>query len=175
MILPPNRVIRADGTIVRLDTTTKVREELVEMFRLLKNWRMIALFPMFFASNYLYAYQGSVNATVFDGPTRALNATLEGAGAITGALFIGFCVLDNKYMSRRNRGYFGLAVVASVVIVVWSVGLSWQVTFGRDYVAVHGKPINYHDPNYKGKGALFFFCKPVYFILFVPVSCRDTG
>ncbi|THG93485.1 hypothetical protein EW026_g7763 [Hermanssonia centrifuga] len=157
MILPPNRVIRADGTIVRLDTTTKVREELVEMFRLLKNWRMIALFPMFFASNYLYAYQGSVNATVFDGPTRALNATLEGAGAITGALFIGFCVLDNKYMSRRNRGYFGLAVVASVVIVVWSVGLSWQVTFGRDYVAVHGKPINYHDPNYKGKGALFFF------------------
>ncbi|THG93486.1 hypothetical protein EW026_g7764 [Hermanssonia centrifuga] len=156
-ILPSNRVVRADGTIVKLDTTTKVHEELFAMFRLIKDWRMLALFPMFFASNYFYAYQGSVNATVFDGPTRALNATLEGAGAIVGALFIGFFVLDNKYMSRRNRGYFGLAVVTTIIVIVWAVGLSWQVTFGRDYVTVHGRPINYHDSDYKGKGALFFF------------------
>ena len=47
-----------------------------------------ALTPMFFASNYFYAYQGAVNTAVFDGPTRALNATLEGAGAIVGAVLV---------------------------------------------------------------------------------------
>lgn len=129
------------------------------MFRLLKDWRLLALLPMFFASNYFYAYQGSVNATVFDGPTRALNATLEGAGAIVGALLIGYLVLDNKYIHRRHRGYLGLAVVTTLTIIVWAVGLGWQVTFKRDYVAVHGQHINYKDANYKGKGALYFFCE----------------
>ncbi|KAJ3548314.1 hypothetical protein NM688_g5315 [Phlebia brevispora] len=158
LVLPPNLVVRADGTIVKLDTSTKVHEELVGMLRLLKDWRLLALLPMFFASNYFYAYQGSVNATVFDSPTRALNATLEGAGAIIGALLIGFLVLDAKWLPRRQRGYLGLAVVTVMTIIVWSVALAWQVTFTRHYLVDHnGVYLNYHDSNYKGKGALYFF------------------
>ena len=115
---------------------------------------------MFFASNYFYAYQAAVNAAVFDAPTRALNATLEGAGAIVGALCIGYFVLDLKYFHRRTRGYLGLAVVTVMVIIVWAVALSWQVTFDRATTrAPDFKKINYHDSNYKGKGALYFFCK----------------
>ncbi|KAI0682896.1 major facilitator superfamily domain-containing protein [Cytidiella melzeri] len=158
LVLPPNRVIRSDGTLVKLQAHSSVKEELLGMLALLKDWRMLALLPMFFASNYFYAYQGSVNATVFDAPTRALNATLEGAGAIIGALMIGFGVLDANYMARRTRGYVGLGVVTVIIIIVWAVGLSWQVTFQRDYLLKHNnKPINYHDDNYAGKGALFFF------------------
>lgn len=169
LVLPPNRVVRSDGTIVKLNTATKVHEELVAMLRLMKDWRMLALFPMFFASNYFYAYQGSVNATVFDGPTRALNATLEAAGAIVGALMIGYFVLDVKWLHRRHRGYLGLAVVTILTIVTWAVGLSWQVTFTRDYQSVHnGALINYKDSNYKGKGALYFFCMSSYWVLIRP-------
>lgn len=117
---------------------------------------------MFFASNYFYAYQGAVNAAVFDGPTRALNATLEGAGAIVGALMIGYLVLDLKFFHRRTRGYLGLAVVAVLSVIVWAVALSWQVTFDRWDVSQLNKGripfINYHDANYKGKAALYFFC-----------------
>ena len=160
LVLPPNLVVRSDGTIVKLDTSTKVHQELVGMLRLLKDWRLLALLPMFFASNYFYAYQGSVNATVFDSPTRALNGALEGAGAIVGALMIGFLVLDTKWLPRRQRGYLGLAVVTVLTIVVWAVGLSWQVTFNRNYKQDHdNRWLNYHDSNYKGKGALYFFCE----------------
>ena len=159
-MLPPNRVVRPDGTIVKVEAKSQVHEELVQMLHTLKDWRMLALLPMFFASNYFYAYQGSVNATVFDGPTRALNASLEGAGAIVGALMIGFLVLDSKFMHRRTRGYVGLGVVTALTIIVWAVGLSWQVTFTRSYKADHnGTLLNYHDSNYKGKGALYFFCE----------------
>ena len=157
-MLPPNRVIRGDGTLVKVEAASKLHEELRGMLRLFKDWRLLALLPMFFASNYFYAYQGSVNATVFDGPTRALNATLEGAGAIVGALLIGFLVLDGKWLGRRQRGYLGLAVVTILTIIIWSAGLAWQVTFTRDYKTVHGGLINYKDSNYKGKGALYFFC-----------------
>ncbi|KAI0360291.1 MFS general substrate transporter [Trametes cingulata] len=156
LVLPPNRVIRSDGTIVKLEAVSKPHEEVVGMVRLLKDWRMLALVPMFFASNYFYAYQGAVNAARFDGPTRALNATLEGAGAIVGALMIGYFVLDLKYFHRRTRGYLGLATVVVLVVIVWSVALAWQVTFTRADLN-DGNRINYHDAAYKGKGALYFF------------------
>ncbi|OJT02758.1 UNC93-like protein [Trametes pubescens] len=156
LILPPNKVIRSDGTIVKLEAFSKPHEEVVGMIRLLKDWRMLALVPMFFASNYFYAYQGSINTNMFDGPTRALNATLEGAGAIVGALMIGYFCLDLKFLRRRTRGLLGLGVVTVLVVIVWAVSLSWQVTFTRADVSDANR-INYHDSNYKGKGALFFF------------------
>ena len=113
---------------------------------------------MFFASNYFYAYQGSINTARFDGPTRALNAVLEGAGAIVGALMIGFFVLDSERIPRRTRGYIGLAVVILITIAVWVCGLVWQTTFERgspDFVLYK---INYKDAAYRTKGPLFFFC-----------------
>lgn len=135
---------------------------------------------MSFASNYFYAYQGAVNTAYFDGPTRALNAVLEAAGAIIGALLIGYCVLDVKGVHRRTRGYLGLGLVTGMVIIIWlvlrytqahlllyslfvsrAVGLSWQVTFTRADVGPTSNfvPISYHDASYKGKGALYFFCE----------------
>lgn len=126
---------------------------------------------MFFASNYFYAYQGAVNTARFDGPTRALNAALEGAGAIVGALIIGYTVLDLKWFHRRTRGYLGLTTVTVMTIIVWGVGLSWQVTFTRAD-ATDANRINYHDDNYKGKGALYFFCTSLLLLSF-PVGYME--
>ncbi|EIW52009.1 MFS general substrate transporter [Trametes versicolor FP-101664 SS1] len=156
LVLPPHKVIRSDGTLVKLKASTKLHEEVLGVLRLLMDWRMLALVPMFFASNYFYAYQSAVNTARFDSATRALNATLESAGSIVGALLIGYFCLDFKGLRRRTRGYLGLATVAIVVAVVWSVGLAWQVTFTRADLNDANR-INYHDDNYKGKGALFFF------------------
>ena len=111
---------------------------------------------MFFASNYFYAYQGAVNAGKFDGPTRAVIAALEGSGAIIGALLVGFLVLDARWFHRKTRGWLGLACVSVITIIVWSCGLSWQLTFTR---ATVGQKINYKDDGFAGKGALFFFCE----------------
>ena len=47
LVLPPNRVIRSDGTLVKLETHSSLKDELIGMFRLLKDWRMLALLPMF--------------------------------------------------------------------------------------------------------------------------------
>ena len=117
---------------------------------------LVALLPMFFSSNYFYAYQGAINALKFDGPTRALNATLEAAGAITGALMIGFLVLDGTQFRRRTRGWMGLGIVTTMTIIVWACGLHWQLTFTREDL---GTKINYKDATYSGKAPLFFFCR----------------
>ena len=159
LVLGPHRIVREDGSLVKLRAKTSVSEEVKGIIAVFQDWRMLALVPMCFASNYFYSYQGAVNAHVFDGPTRALNATLEGAGAIVGALIIGFGVLDDNklwHAKRRTRGYVGLAVVTALTIIIWSVALAWQVTFTRADLTDDNK-INYHNANYRGKGALYFF------------------
>ena len=175
-VLPPHRVIRADGTIVKVDDQSSIPQELKGLWERLRDWRIlgpsihflcsprleltnasdVALLPMFFASNYFYAYQGAVNAGKFDGPTRAVIAALEGAGAITGALIIGFFVLDAGWFARKTRGWLGLAIVSIITIIVWSCGLAWQLTFTRETI---GRKINYKDANFAGKGTLYFFCE----------------
>ncbi|KZV77526.1 MFS general substrate transporter [Peniophora sp. CONT] len=154
LLLPPSSIIRADGTLVKVQEATSPREEIRTFFALFKDWRMLALTPMFFASNYFYAYQGAINTFYFDGPTRAVNATLEGAGAIVGALIIGFFVLDAPRFKRRTRGWLGLAFVTVSVITIWSCALAWQVKFTR---ASDITKISYHDAGYAPKGTLFFF------------------
>jgi len=154
LVLPPHRIIRSDGTIVKVDDQSSVPQELRGLWERLKDWRILALLPMFFASNYFYAYQGAVNAGKFDGPTRAIIAALEGAGAIIGALLVGFFVLDANWFARKTRGWLGLAFVAVITIAVWSCGLAWQLTFTRETI---GSKISYKDDNFAGKGTLFFF------------------
>ena len=116
---------------------------------------------MFFASNYFYAYQGAIVTAKFDGQTRALVATIEAVGAIVGALLIGYLVLDARHIkNRRYRGYLGIGIVAVMTAIVWAVGLSWQVTFNRADTSP-ATFINYKDKAFRGKAALFFFCKPL--------------
>lgn len=40
-VLPPNKVVRADGTIVKLETSSSVREEIRGIWTRLKDWRML--------------------------------------------------------------------------------------------------------------------------------------
>ena len=87
----------------------------------------------------------------------ALNGTLEGAGAIVGALMMGFFVLDGTRFRRRTRGFLGLAFVTIVTTTVWSCALAWQVRFNR----TPRTKLHYTEKAYHGKGALFFFCTSV--------------
>lgn len=105
-------VIRSDGTVVQLQSAISFRDELRGFWGQFKDWRMLAMLPMFFASNYFYAYQQDLNgrsarhldrqsirvldedtdtdtdtdtysvAHLFDGRTRALIALLTAFGAI---------------------------------------------------------------------------------------------
>jgi MFS family permease len=52
LILPPNAVVRGDGTVVELTAALGPREEFRHFLRLFKDRRVIALFPVCFSSNY---------------------------------------------------------------------------------------------------------------------------
>ncbi|KAG5990997.1 hypothetical protein E4U43_004142 [Claviceps pusilla] len=139
LVLPPERVVRADGTIVKLAEPLSPSREMVEFAAMFRDWRMLALFPMFFSSNFFYAYQGAITAFLFNGRTRALVALLTGLGSIMGSVLIGL-VTDNLPFPRRKRALWSCAFVALLICLAWAGGLAFQTEFDRDRDVVQGEP-----------------------------------
>lgn len=133
LILPPNAVVRQDGTVVELQAALGPREEFSHFLKLFKDRRVVALFPVCFASNYFYAYQGAITVHLFNGRTRALTALVTGLGSILGALFLGVLV-DKLPFRRRMRSFIGLGAVGALAIGIWVGGLILQVQFTRQSV-----------------------------------------
>ncbi|EFY92985.1 hypothetical protein J3458_004962 [Metarhizium acridum] len=140
LVLPPQAVVRGDGTIVRIAASLTPKQEFLEFVRMFKDWRMIALFPMFFSSNYFYAYQGAITAFLFNGRTRALVALLTGLGSIIGSIIIGL-VTDNLPFNRRKRALWSCAFVTLLICLVWASGVAFQTRFVRKQAFVDDEKI----------------------------------
>lgn len=140
LLLPPHSVVRGDGTVVELEDAITPVQEFRELKKVLSDWRMWALFPMFFSSNYFYAYQGAIVTVLFNGRTRALVALLEGLGQVLGGIIIGQ-LTDNLPGGRRKRAIYSAVFVLVLNIIVWAAGLGFQVQFTRADKVVRGVPI----------------------------------
>lgn len=140
LLLPPHSVVRGDGTVVELEDAISPLQEFKELRAVLSDWRMWALFPMFFSSNYFYAYQGAIVTVLFNGRTRALVALLEGVGQVLGGVVIGQ-LTDNLPFGRRKRALFSAAFVLIFNCIVWAAGLGFQVQFTRADTVVRGVEI----------------------------------
>lgn len=134
LLLPPNKVIRGDGTVVELEAALGPKQEFREFIKMFKDIRMLLLFPMFFSSNYFYAYQGSITSVLFNGRTRALVSLLTGLGSMTGSVIIGL-LTDRLPFKRRNRALASCLFVFIFTAFVWGAGLGFQVKFTRNDVA----------------------------------------
>ncbi len=151
-LLPPNRVIRTDGTVVKVEKNLTVREEVHALLSTLKNRNILLLIPMFFASNFFYPYQGSIAFKVFDSSARSVNGVIKSCGQIIGALLLGF-LLDKLPMTRRNRGLCGLALTTVFTIIAYSWGIKYQSSITRATKWPH--KINYHDNDFAEPISIF--------------------
>ncbi|GAC98514.1 hypothetical protein PHSY_006108 [Pseudozyma hubeiensis SY62] len=151
-LLPPSRVVRTDGTLVKVEKSNTARQEIAALLSTLKKREILLLLPMFFASNFFYPYQGSIAFKTFDSATRSVNGVVKAVGQIVGALILGF-LLDKLPMGRRNRGLVGLAVTASFTIIAYSWGVKYQIPITR---ATHWeRKINYHDSTFAEPMSIF--------------------
>lgn len=136
LILPPNSVVRNDGTLVEVTAALSPADEFRHFVQLFRDIRVVALLPVCFSSNYFYSYQGAITVHLFNGRTRALVALLTGLGSILGALLLGFMV-DKLPFRRTIRLYVSLAVVGALAVGIWAGGLALQVQFTRASVPPH--------------------------------------
>lgn len=160
LVLSPEAVVRGDGTLVELEASLTPKEALHQFIQMFKDWRMVALFPMFFASNYFYAYQGAITAALFNGRTRALVSLLTGLGSMIGSIIIG-TITDILPFGRRNRALIGCAVVFLLTCAVYGGGVYFQTQFTRESVEVAGLkiPWDWTDKQAAGPIVLLWSCE----------------
>lgn len=120
-------VQRRDGSHVILMKNPTWQSEFKGLFETITQdpW-IVLLFPMFFASNIFYTYQGNeMNAPHFNTRTRALNNTLYWAAQIFGAVIFGYS-LDMRYLRRSVRAKVNYIALIAVTFAVWGGGYAWQ-------------------------------------------------
>ena len=102
---------------------------LVEVLR--SNSWIVFLFPMFFSSNWFYAYHfNDVNGAKFNIRTRSLNSVLYYLSQIAGAYVFGYA-LDLKSIRRSVKAKAVWVVLFVLTMVIWGGGYVWQRSYTR--------------------------------------------
>jgi hypothetical protein len=155
-LLPPGKVIRADGTPVSLHKFSNWKRESIEVLLLFKDWRMLVLIPLFAGSNWFYTYQQSCynGGGYFNLRTRAFNNMFYWMFQIFGAGLYGF-LLDWKILgNRKRRAFIGNTVTLVIISAVWIGSIFAQQKFTREsVVALKADPTLQMDvlsPGYAG-------------------------
>jgi MFS family permease len=125
-------VIRNDGSKVIVMKHPSWKSELLGLWETFgTDPYIIALFPMFLASNWFYAYHFTeVNGAYFNTRTRALNGVVYYTMQIVGAYVFGFA-LDYKGVRRTMRAKIAWAALFVLIMIVWGCGYKFQTTYDR--------------------------------------------
>ncbi|KAG4218276.1 hypothetical protein PC116_g33244 [Phytophthora cactorum] len=122
-----DKVIRDDGSKVILMKNPTWQSEFVGLWECisLSPW-VVALFPMFFASNIFYTYQQNIlNLAYFNTRARSLNNLLYWLAQIFGAVIVGYA-LDISAIRRSMRAKLSFVSLFALTFIIWGGGYAWQ-------------------------------------------------
>jgi hypothetical protein len=161
-LVDAKNVIRSDGSHVILMKNPTWKTEiwgLVETFQ--TDPYILFLFPMFFASNWFYAYQfNGVNGARFNTRTKALNNTLYYIMQIVGAYVFGYA-LDYTKIRRTVRAKAAWVALMVLTMTIWGGGFAFQKGNTRADVADKKHPnvtiYDWHTKGYVGPMFLYMF------------------
>ncbi|KAI1388526.1 MFS general substrate transporter [Hypoxylon trugodes] len=157
-----DKVIREDGSKVIMMKNPTWQSELIGLWECisLSPW-VVALFPMFFASNIFYTYQqNGLNLAHFNTRARSLNNLLYWLAQIFGAVIVGYA-LDISKVRRSTRAKISFVVLFSLTFIIWGGGYAWQRNQVSRAVATdpayESQKIDWTDPKFLGPMFLYIF------------------
>ncbi|KAF9166280.1 hypothetical protein DFQ27_004109 [Actinomortierella ambigua] len=151
----PRNVVHDNGDHIQIQAFPTWTGEVLAVFKLFLDWRMLVLTPMFLSSNWFYSYQFStVNGAYFSMRTQALNSVFYWAAQIFGSWTFAK-LLDAQQFHRRKRALLGLGVVTIAFVGTWTGGIFFQKT----YTAKQVPPHDFEDmgADYAGPLILYMF------------------
>ncbi|KAF1999988.1 MFS general substrate transporter [Amniculicola lignicola CBS 123094] len=151
-----DEVIRDDGSKVIVMKHPSWKSELWGLVETVQSDPyIIALFPMFLASNWFYAYHFTeVNGAYFNIRTRALNSVVYYLCQILGAYVFGYA-LDFKGVSRTVRAKVAWAALFAIIMAVWGGGYAFQKTYTRATVKPEADRMDWTHDGYGGPFVLY--------------------
>lgn len=122
-ICPPSRIAHLQPTVQRKDDWRQMARLTV---RIMSDWKVLCMLPLFFTANVFYPYQQNVvNGQTFTIRTRSLNGALYWSAQIFGGLFIGL-ILDLSGLNRQIRARIGWILLFVSGFIIWGGGYAFQ-------------------------------------------------
>ncbi|KAF9900823.1 hypothetical protein BX616_002487 [Lobosporangium transversale] len=146
LLLPASKVIRKDGSHVVTIKYSSPISELMSVFALFKDWRMLALVPMFFTSNWFYTYHFSLNSLNFSLRTRSMNSLCYWLAQIIASILFGR-LLDRASWTRRTRAKFGLLTLTLVLLATYIGAIAFQTKWGPKSAIQNEKGVWVKNPD----------------------------
>lgn len=152
-------VVRHDGSKVIVMKHPSWKSEILGLWETFKtDPYILALFPMFLASNWFYAYHFTeINGAYFNTRTRALNSVVYYLMQIIGAYIFGFA-LDMKRFRRTTRAKGAWVSLLVLIMVVWGPGYKFQTTYDRAWASNKASvKKDWTDSGFGGPFVLYMF------------------
>ncbi|KAI9800960.1 MAG: hypothetical protein M1833_003097 [Piccolia ochrophora] len=132
-LVDSKHVVRQDGSHVIVMKNPTWSSEILGLYEVLRtDTYIIALFPLFFSSNWFYTYHfNAVNLAKFTIRTRALNNLLYWLSQIIGAYAFGYA-LDTRSIRRSIRARAALSALFVITMIIWGGGYAYQRQYTRD-------------------------------------------
>lgn len=136
-LVPPDQVIREDGSEVIVEPPGSAFEEIKGAVMVAANPSMISLTLLFVASNWYYTFQlNYINGLLFNTRTRGLNSALYWGTQMFSAYIIGR-ILDNPNWTRKKRGVIGYIYNAIFFSAAWAMSLALRFGFEEKWDKHH--------------------------------------
>jgi len=150
-LTPLEKVVRSDGTKCEPVVSKPLGEEIKAMAAVVMNKRVIALVPLFWYSNWFYAYQLSkFSSNIFTTSGSGLASALYWGAQMVGAKCLAL-ITDNTQVNVQRRAYVSLGCSVALIAIGWVWGYFANSTYKLD-----GIPTLYdwNQPGFVEAGAL---------------------
>ncbi|EXJ77552.1 hypothetical protein A1O3_09779 [Capronia epimyces CBS 606.96] len=139
-----------------------VRSSVGQAIKIIFDWKIMCLYPMFYNANVFYSYQqNNVNGMTFNLRTRSLNGALYWIAQMVGGLLMGVVLdlhLRQRQLNRRTRAQIGWAILFVTGMAIWGGGYRFQVWDDRRLKQGLKQDIDYRaGSQYLGPMFLYFF------------------
>lgn len=138
-VLPMSRVTRNGRCIVQGcknersgSTWSLVGRELARTASAFQRFTLICFIPLFFYSNFFYAYHFGLNGVLFNARTSSLAACFYWVAQIAGAMLLQR-LLDAGHVSKRGRMFGSFFGIMLYLVLVWCLGGFIQYHYSVSY------------------------------------------
>jgi hypothetical protein len=147
LIVPPERLVRSDGSKVADFPFIPLGNSIRGLVSLFQDWRILLMLPACFAAEIFVVLQSSINAYAFNIRTRSLNTVLGNFIQITFAIGVGYVLDSDKLGARRRRGLWAIIFGAIWVTGAYTAQTTWLSSWKFDR-KISGPLIDWTDSSY---------------------------
>jgi len=122
------KIIARSNTAPEMDAMALVKQELSRTLSSFKRPQMLLFAPLFFYSNFFYAYHFGKIGVLYNGRTASMVSALYWVAQILGS-FILQSFLDSNALSMKRRGYISFFAIFVYMVGSWIFGGYVQYDF----------------------------------------------